>query len=340
MKKISIKKFAAVIAITLISVLVLGACSSKSANDMAYSVTETASSTAPSAPGSYGYASDAAKEAGQYSDSDASAAGNGTASVPASERKLIKTVNLSVQTLNFEQSCTTIDSYAASLGGYIESSEIYNNNYYYSGNAYLDNRSAHYVIRIPGEKLDYFLSRIGDVGTVTSKSFSTDDVTLSYLDVESRAKSLKIQQERLLALLEKAETVEEIIALEQRISEVTYELELNETTLRNYDNLVSFSTVNIRLDEVARVSHGEPATVGERISSGLSDTFYAIGEGATDFFVWFIVYLPMIAVWLVIVAVFIFLIILISRFIRCCRRKYAARRKAKAADVANTDTNN
>ena len=52
-----------------------------------------------------------------------------------------------------------------------------------------------------------------------------DDVTLRYVDVDSHKKALETEQERLLALLEKAENVEDIITIENRLSDVRYELE-------------------------------------------------------------------------------------------------------------------
>lgn len=249
----------------------------------------------------------------------------------SSERKLIKNVYLNIETLEFDAACRTIEENINAIGGYIESSSVYSDSYSYYNDSYRKNRDASYVLRVPREKLDSFVNAIGNIGTITNQSSSTEDVTLSYLDVEARAKSLKLQQEKLFELLEKAEYIEDIIALEERISEVTYQLEAQESMLKNYDNLVSFSTVTLNLSEVKRVTVAEPETVGERIAAGLDDTFYDIKEGFKDFAVDFVVNLPFIIIWLAVLAIIVLVIVLIAKLCKKGRNKRLAKKQAKWA---------
>lgn len=250
-----------------------------------------------------------------------------SSSAEATGRKLIKRISMDVQTLEFDKGCSMLESLVAQNAGYIENSSSSNYTYYSTRK----NRYANYTIRIPSAKLDAFVNSLGGIGTIYNQSMSTEDVTLSYLDVEARAKALEIQQERLFELLEKAETIEEIIMLEDRISDVTYQLEAKESTLKNYDNLVTYSTVNISIEEVSRITEAEPETVGERIVSGLSDTFYTIAEGAKDFAVWFVVNLPFIILWLVIIAAIFFIIRFIVKTCKKCRVKRNEKKQAKKA---------
>lgn len=249
----------------------------------------------------------------------------------SSERKLIKNVYLNIETLEFDAACRTIEENINAIGGYIESSSVYSDSYSYYNDSYRKNRDASYVLRVPREKLDSFVNAIGNIGTITNQSSNTEDVTLSYLDVEARAKSLKLQQEKLFELLEKAEYIEDIIALEERISEVTYQLEAQESMLKNYDNLVSFSTVTLNLSEVKRVTVAEPETVGERIAAGLDDTFYDIKEGFKDFAVDFVVNLPFIIIWLAVLAIIVLVIVLIAKLCKKGRNKRLAKKQAKWA---------
>ena len=249
----------------------------------------------------------------------------------SSERKLIKNVYLNIETLEFDAACRTIEENINAIGGYIESSPVYSDSYSYYNDSYRKNRDASYVLRVPREKLDSFVNAIGNIGTITNQSSNTEDVTLSYLDVEARAKSLKLQQEKLFELLEKAEYIEDIIALEERISEVTYQLEAQESMLKNYDNLVSFSTVTLNLSEVKRVTVAEPETVGERIAAGLDETFYDIKEGFKDFAVDFVVNLPFIIIWLAVLAIIVLVIVLIAKLCKKGRNKRLAKKQAKWA---------
>lgn len=164
----------------------------------------------------------------------------------STDRKLIKTVNLSIQTKFFDDFSEGIDELVNKYNGYIESSEIDGVDYYYS----YRNRHAYYVARIPQNKLDEFLNNVNDLGTVSYKSENTEDVTLSYYDSKAQKDALEVEQERLMDILEKSETIEQIIALEQRLSEVRYEINSLGSTLRLLDNKVDYSTVYINVDEV------------------------------------------------------------------------------------------
>ena len=320
------KKIAAVIGIATLSAVCLTGCGG--ASQSASYKADTDFYAESKSDSYYGYESDYEG----YSEAPASGSSANTSyDINQSDRKLIKTVYLDVETLQFEEGCKTVEEYTGRLGGYIENSSTYNDSIYYYNNSYRKNRNANYTLRIPRENLDAFLNSIGNVGNITSQSTSTEDVTLSYLDIEARAKSLDIQQERLLALLEKAETVDEIIALEDRISDVTYQLEAQESILKNYDNLVSFSTVHLNLSEVERVTVAEPETVGERIAAGLDDTFYHIKEGFKDFTVDFVVNLPFIIIWLAVVAILVFIVILLVKAGKKIRAKRIAKKQAKWA---------
>ena len=72
-------------------------------------------------------------------------------------------------------------------------------------------KSARITARIPSDHLSAFITEVEANGNVTNKQESVEDVTLSYADVESRKKTLLVEQERLWALLEKADTGPEAI---------------------------------------------------------------------------------------------------------------------------------
>lgn len=87
-------------------------------------------------------------------------------------------------------------------------------------------------------------------GNVLSTSRSAQNVTSSYTDFEARLSSLNTQEERLLDMLSKSTDVETLIALEQRLSDVRYEIEAIERNLRNYDAQIRYSTIDLSIREV------------------------------------------------------------------------------------------
>lgn len=233
--------------------------------------------------------------------------------------KLIRTVTMHLQTKEFETLLTYLDSKVAELGGYIQSSQIYGN-----GMDSYGYRSASMTFRIPQSKLDLFVSGVGENATVVRKSENAENITLKYADTEARLKSLQIEQERFLALLEKADTVESILVLEEHLTELRYQIESYASTLKLYDNKVNYSTVSIEVSEVNRIVPVEQnPTLLSRMKDGFSDTWYDIKEGAADFAVWFVTNLLYLVVWAVIIVV---AVVIVKKKVNSIKCKRAAMR--------------
>ena len=247
---------------------------------------------------------------------------NGNNTVPKTGRKLIRTFNLDIETLEYEDFIASVKAEVNSLGGYIESSSTSGNSYNYSSNRY-----ANFVCRIPSEKVDEFISTVGGLGNITFSNEDTTDVTLNYVDTEARIKSLQTEYDQLLELLAEAENIDTIILLQQRLTEVRYQLESYQSQLRTYDNLVDYSTVNLHVNEVKRITSPEQKTVWERIGSDFSDNIYDISVDAQNFFVWFVANIPYFIIW----AIIIVGIVLVVKFILHKSPKYQERKAARKA---------
>lgn len=258
--------------------------------------------------GNSAYSAEVAEMPGEAGETaDVSASENETPDVGEQNRKLIKTVYLEMETLEFDSLTANISSKVEALGGYLERSEISGAGYQDSGR----HRTAYFVARIPVASLNQFVEQVSGMGNVTSRQESVEDITLNYVDVESHVNALKVEQQRLTELIAAAESVEDIITLEARLSEVRYELESYESQLRTYDNQVDYSTVTMDIQEVERETPEQKNTVSSRISTGLSNSFYHLGKGLEDFFVGLIVASP----FLLIMAAVIFVILLIIHVI-------------------------
>lgn len=275
----------------MISLLLMTGCSSKS--DRAYE-SEMGNSM------DYTVSEEAKQEEvmdSNYSSTESSEQ-KGSESV-ASNRKLIKRMNLNVETLEFDQLIESLVRKVDLLKGYIESSEMSGNTYLYENNA----RDAYMVIRIPSKRLDEFVTTVNELGNVTRTQESTEDITLSYVDTESHKEALLVEQERLLVILKDAKKLEDIIRIEERLSQVRYEIGNYESQLRTYDNLVDYSTVTLSISEVQRITPVQDDTILERMKSGLSDSFYQIKTGSIDFTVWFVTNIPYLLIWAIILGV-------------------------------------
>lgn len=223
----------------------------------------------------------------------------------AADRKLIKTVNMSVETEEFDSLIARLEQKVASLGGYIENMNLYNG----SSRSGQRSRDASMTIRIPKENLSGFVSEVSEVSNVVSKSESTEDVTLSYVDLESHKKALQVEQERLLELLEQAVSMEDIIAIEERLSQVRYQLESMESQLRTYDNLVDYSTVYLSVNEVERLTPVEEVSDLTRMGQGFVRSVQNLFLGIKNFLIGLVICLP----YLLFLAVLVLVIVLILR---------------------------
>lgn len=239
------------------------------------------------------------------------------AQVNTTNRKLIRRVYLSTETKEFDDFVSFVNGQTTTYGGYIETSDVSGTSY----NAYNHHRRASIVIRVPAKHLDAFVAQIGNMANITNNSESAEDVTLPYIETESRIASLEIQRDKLLEWMEDAETVDELIKLEERLSEVRYQLEYYGGILRNYDNLVEFSTITLDIREVERMTIVEPETVGDRIGKGLSDNFYEIAEGFKNFIVWFVTSLPYLLIWAVIIVAAVLVIRVIIKKAKVKKQK-------------------
>ncbi len=137
-----------------------------------------------------------------------------------------------------------------------------------------------------------------------------NDVTSTYVDIEARLTALTTERDSFLTLMEKAETVEEILQIQSYLTDVNYEIESYTSRLKTYDDQISYSTFYIYVSEVRRIStETSNPTVLERISSNLSDNFYDIGEGFKDAFVWIVSAIP----YLILVAVPVVVVVIVVR---------------------------
>ena len=285
--------------------------------------------------GGTGYLSDGVYSAESYEEAAAAAEENGAApaegagegasgdtpAVQDTSRKLIRNVNLDVETETFDELLSSVQNKIDRLGGYIEESFTYNGSSYYGQ----DYRNANLSIRIPADKLNEFLSDVAEISNVIRRNESVTDVTLQYVDMESHKKMLREEQERLLELLEQAESMEDIIAIESRLTDVRYQLESMEAQLRTIDNQVNYSTVYLNINEVERYTPPVEKGTWERIGTGFMENVYRVGDGIKEFFIGFVVSLPI----LFVLAVLALAAALIVRAAVRVADKRSAKRKPK-----------
>ena len=153
----------------------------------------------------------------------------------------------------------------------MENREVYTGSRYSS---YRSDRNANLTVRIPKDKLDEFVSHVENESNVTSSNETSDDVTLSYVATQSQMTALQKEEERLLALIDKAANLTELLELEKRLTEVRTELENVTSQLLLYDNLVDYGTVDISISEVQTLTPVEEPGFWTRITTGFMESLH------------------------------------------------------------------
>lgn len=243
----------------------------------------------------------------------------------STNRKLIRTVSLSVETENYDALLDDVSARIAACGGYLESM---NADTRYSS----DSRYAYMTVRVPAERLDEFVTAVSGISNVVQRSENTEDVTLTYVDLESHTNALRTEQERLITLLEQAENLSEILEIEDRLTDVRYQLEYMESQIRTYDNLVEYATVTLSISEVKKLTPTVVEEKGfwEKIGDGFMNSLRSVWEGLKTFFSGLIIALP----YLLAFAVFVGIIVVIAVLcVKKSRKKAAKRQPAQMSFV-------
>lgn len=248
----------------------------------------------------------------------------GTASIPLPEnRKWVITMSLTAETENLTDAMGLLAEKIQASGGYVESQSI-------SGTAVNSGRSpsAYITVRVPAEQLDSFVEDVSGMTNVVSSSRYVEDITLSYTDTEGRVKALKTEEARLLELMEQAQTMSDLLEIEERLTEVRYQLENYTSTLRLYDNQVDYATLDLTLREVAKFTPPEKQGFWEKVTSGLADSIVDLGQGLVDVAAWVLIELP----YLVLVGLLSWLVVLLTR--RSIKKR-RAKKEQNAQDGQN-----
>ena len=255
------------------------------------------------------------------------------------EEKLVYTAYLTIQTLTFQESDSYLRSKISEFGGIVESESTYDNNnrwYYYEEKRY-GTLTSELTVRIPSANYKAFLASLeGAGGKIVNQSQNVENITKRYNDQSILIESLKTQEERLLAMMDKAETVEDMIYIEQRLSEVQTELNQAKNVLSRMDTDVAYSTIHLTLAEVVRYEGSRvETTFGDRLLNTIDDSWDSF-LGFLENFLFFLIYLFPMACLVLIILLIVFLVRKLYLKAHPERAAEAVRRKAakKAAREA------
>ena len=255
-----------------------------------------------------------------------SAAGNRPESASGSEvpsedpSKIIYSADVTVETTEF-------DSSVEKLMALVDSYGVNGADFYSRSQGYASRRSADYLLRIPSVSFETLMGSLTELGNVPYSHTYTENVTARYYDAQARLTAYTAQETRLLEMMEKAQTVPDVIAIEEKITELRYQIESLQSSLKNWDRQVTYSSVNVSLQEVREYSPESEISYGQRLWLALKDGLASVGDFFKDLLVFLVGALPALAV-----------LSLLALILVPVGKKLSARRKArKQAEKENQD---
>lgn len=239
--------------------------------------------------------------------------------------KLIYSADIDVETKDIDFALDSIYAKIKEYDGIIQD-ERQNNmgrvtyeNYY----NYRNNASAYIFVRIPQENYDAFINSIEDKDgniVVCNIAKSVQNMTKVYYDTESRLRSLRVQEERLFEFMESASSVSDMLDVEDRLTDVQYEIDSATNSLATIDNDVKYSKVTLEIQEVVKYTERteNPKNFFERMWSYITDSWDNFLDNCEDILEFTIYAIPNIFL----LVVFYFVVVKVFRVIK-------AKRKAK-----------
>jgi len=225
--------------------------------------------------------------------------------------KIIYSADAGIETKNYDQTVEDVYAMVESSGGFLESSSI-------GGTSYSSTRGrrAEFVLRVPSSQFTALTESLSELGNVTYCRTYMENVTTQYIDVQARLDSYRIQEERLLVMLEKAERLEDMLTIEAHLADVRYNIETYTSQLKYLDRQVAYSTVTLSVEEVLEytpdtsVHRSFLQRMGSAFSGSLSD-IVLLAQGLV---------LGLLSGWYLIVLV-ILIVLIVRRVIRHRRKK-------------------
>lgn len=275
------------IGIAIVSIaLCLSGCGNSAGSSVSYSeetYDQVGNSYAAKEAAYDSYAEEAAVDAGGYMmEGDAADTDNEGSALRAQDgQKIVYTGSLSIQTLEYDKSAASIRRKIREAGGFSEAESENDNDYnwYRRSTGPSSTRNLNITARIPSEKFESFMDSLQGDGKVMNRSMNAENISQVYANKETYKKALEKEQERLLAMMDKAVTIEDMIAVESRLSEVERQLNTYKTDLSAMDKDVQYSTIYISLEEVKRYSDETPTvTFPEKVKYAFEDAINSFTE--------------------------------------------------------------
>jgi hypothetical protein len=174
-----------------------------------------------------------------------------TAGLPEGQ-KVQRSAQLTLEVSNgsFEKSLDRVVSLMRSQGGYVSGSDAVAD----SGDRL---RSGQVTFQVPADKFDATIGGLRQLGTAQSIRISGTDVSTQYVDFQARLRNAEAQRDAMLALLQQARSVTDVIQVQTQLGQITGQIEQLKGQIDYLDRTTAYATVAVTLREAVAAGADE-----------------------------------------------------------------------------------
>lgn len=186
--------------------------------------------------------------------------------------KMVKTGQMGLESLKFDDDLNAIEAYVIQMKGVVSQKSINQSTYVTTPTGEKALRSAWIQVKVPSNQFDEAMAYLKKQGSLTGLSVNSQDITSDYYDVESRLNNLNTREVSLRKLLEQTTDMDALLKVDEALAEVRSEIEALTSTLNSYKQSVSYSTIEITLNEVQTLTGSIQLTPLSQARAGIMDS--------------------------------------------------------------------
>jgi hypothetical protein len=155
------------------------------------------------------------------------------------------------------------------------------------------------ALRVPSDQLDAAIAEVKEIGHVESESQSGEDVTSQYVDLQARLTNARNTEQRLTELLRRQTgKLDEVVTVEEKISDVREQIERMEAEQKNLSRRVNFGTLNVSFSEERKSQlQVVPPSVGTQFHNAAVEGYSTVVDGIVSFLVFLMSWGPSMLLW-------------------------------------------
>jgi hypothetical protein len=161
-----------------------------------------------------------------------------TNSTDTTGKQVISQASVALEVSDVSTAVNQVETLAQNLGGSVDNM---------SSSGSQNQQQANLTIRVPANQFLAALNQLQTMGTVESQNINTQDVTQQYIDLQAQLTSAQLEEQSLQAILAKATTVSDEIAIQDQLTQVISQVESLQGQINYMQNQVAMSTITVNL---------------------------------------------------------------------------------------------